>query len=78
MTRANLLALAEELQMKVETRPFTVGEAKGAREAFFTAASAFVTPVTSIDGVSVGNGKPGPVAERLRKLYMQRARSTAL
>jgi D-alanine transaminase len=78
VTRANLLALAEALQMRVETRPFTVAEAQGAREAFFTAASAFVTPVTSIDGVSVGDGKPGPVAERLRRLYMTRARSTAL
>jgi len=77
VTRANLLALAEELQMKVETRPFTVAEAKQAREAFFTAASAFVTPVTAIDGVPVGDGRPGPVAQRLRKLYMARARSTA-
>jgi len=77
VTRANLLALAEDLQMKVETRPFTVAEAQGAREAFFTAASAFVTPVTSIDGVPVGGGRPGPVAERLRRLYIQQARSTA-
>ena len=77
VTRANLLALAEELQIRVETRPFTVGEAQAAREAFFTAASAFVTPVTSIDGVTVGTGRPGPVAQRLRALYMARARSTA-
>jgi D-alanine transaminase len=77
VTRANLLALAEGLQMTVDTRPFTVAEAQGALEAFFTAASAFVTPVTLIDGVPVGDGKPGPVAERLRSLYMQRARSTA-
>ena len=78
VTRANLLALAEALQLRVETRPFTVAEAQGAREAFFTAASAFVTPVTSIDGTPVGDGRPGPVAERLRQHYMQQARSAAL
>jgi len=78
VTRANLLALAETLQLRVETRPFTVAEAQGAQEAFFTAASAFVTPVISIDGVSVGDGRPGPVAERLRQHYMQQARSAAL
>ncbi len=78
VTRANLLSLAETLQLRVETRPFTVAEAKDAREAFFTAASAFVTPVTSIDGTPIGDGRPGPVAERLRQHYMQQARLAAL
>jgi D-alanine transaminase len=77
VTRATLLEIAAKLQMKVEERPFTVAEAKGAREAFFTAASAFVTPVIEIDGEKVGNGKPGPVALQLRSLYVENARSGA-
>ena len=59
-------------------RPFTVEEAKVAKEAFFTAASAFVTPVVSIDGARIGDGKPGPVATRLRMLYLAHARETAV
>ena len=78
VTRANLITLAAELQLKLEERPFTVAEAQAAREAFFTAASAFVTPVTSIDGKPVGDGRPGPVALRLRRLYREKASANAV
>lgn len=74
VTRAAVAELAAELQLRVEERPFTVEEAKGAREAFITAATAFVTPVTAIDGAPVGEGTSGPVALRLRDLYLTRAR----
>ena len=77
VTRASLLEIARSLQIPVEERPFTVAEAMAAREAFFTAASAFVTPVTSIDGHPVGNGAPGTVTLRLRALYLEKARETA-
>ncbi len=77
VTRAAVASLAAELQLRVEERPFTVAEAKGAREAFITAATAFVTPVVAIDGERVGEGRPGPVALRLRDLYLQCARATA-
>ncbi|MDT8344666.1 MAG: D-amino acid aminotransferase, partial [Thermohalobaculum sp.] len=65
-------------QLKVEERPFTIAEAQGAAEAFATAASSFVMPVVEIDGVRLGDGTPGPVARRLRELYIERARATAI
>ncbi len=77
ITRAAVLRLAREAQMKVEERPFTVDEAKAAAEAFFTSASAFVTPVVEIDGVPVGGGAPGPVATRLREIYISESRAHA-
>ncbi|TVQ55747.1 MAG: D-amino-acid transaminase [Rhodobacteraceae bacterium] len=73
ITRASVLRLAAEAQMKVEERPFTIAEAQEAAEAFMTAASAFVTPVVEIDGVTLGDGKPGPVARRLREIYIATA-----
>ncbi len=78
VTRRAVLALAAELQLKVEERPFTVAQAQGAREAFVTAASAFVTPVVSIDGQIIGDGRPGPVAKRLRDLYLEAAAGRAV
>ncbi len=78
ITRHTLIDLAAELQMTVVEAPFTVEEAKAAREAFFTAASAFITPVTSIDGAPIGDGRPGPISMRLRTLYLERARKDAL
>ena len=77
ITRASVLHLAEEAQMRIEERPFTIEEAQNAAEAFMTAASAFVTPVVEIDGVSVGDGRPGPVARRLREIYISAALSAA-
>ena len=70
VTRAALLRLASERQMKVIEAPFTVAEAKSAREAFISAASNPAVPVVAIDGVPIGNGKPGPIASSLRAFYL--------
>jgi D-alanine transaminase len=77
VTRKNLLPLADAAGCPVSERPFTVEEAKHAREAFITAASTFVMPVIGIDGAIIGDGKPGPVSQRLRALYLDNARTNA-
>jgi len=73
VTRAKLIELLKEQNLKIEERPFTLEEAYNAREAFYSAATAMVTPVTSIDGKLVGDGKPGPLALRLREAYLESA-----
>ena len=78
ITRAAVLRLAKEAQMRIEERSFTIAEAQAADEAFATSASAFVMPVTEIDGVTVGAGAPGPVARRLREIYLEESRKTAI
>ncbi|NBE07039.1 D-amino-acid transaminase [Paragemmobacter ruber] len=78
ITRAAVLRFAAEAQFEVEERPFTVAEAQAADEAFSTAASIFVMPVVEIDGAAVGSGKPGPVATRLRELYLDEMRKAAI
>lgn len=78
ITRAAVLRFAREAQMKIEERPFTIAEAQEAVEAFITSASTFVMPVVEIDGAAVGEGRPGPVARRLREIYLQESRKAAL
>ncbi len=78
ITRAAVLRLAREAQMRIEERAFTVEEAKAADEAFVTSASTFVTPVIEIDGLPVGSGAPGPIAARLREIYIADARASAV
>ena len=78
ITRAAVLRMARESQMRVEERPFTVEEAKTADEAFVTSASAFVMPVTSVDGQPVGDGAVGPVARRLREIYLEESTAAAV
>ncbi len=75
ITRQALLKLADEGGIRVEERPFSVEEARAAREAFISSATTFVWPVVSIDGQIIGDGRPGPVAERLRALYVELARA---
>lgn len=78
ITRAAVLRFAAEAQLKVEERAFTVAEAKDADEAFITSASAFVMPVVEVDGVTLGDGKPGPIAKRLREIYIDESRKAAV
>lgn len=75
-TRKAILALAAEKSVRVEERPFSVAEALGAAEAFFTSASTFVMPVVKIDGQAIGSGVPGPVTRRLRDIYIDFARKS--
>lgn len=78
ITRAAVLRLAREAQMTVEERSFTIAEAQAADEAFVTSASSFVMPVVSIDGAPIGAGTVGPVATRLREIYLEESLKTAI
>ena len=78
VTRFSLIDLARQDGLVVEERPFTVAEAKAAREAFITGAGTLVLPVVRVDETPVGDGRPGPVAKRLRALYIGRGRKTAI
>ncbi|GKX34666.1 MAG: D-amino acid aminotransferase [Rhizobiaceae bacterium MnEN-MB40S] len=78
ITRQAVLECARDLQMKIEERPFSVEEAESAVEAFSTSASGFVLPAVEIDGKPIGDGKPGPVATRLRSVYIDKMRQAAI
>ena len=78
ITRAAVLRCAEEAQMEVIERPFSIAEAQEADEAFITSASTFVMPVVAIDERKLGSGKPGPVAARLREIYLEESLKQAI
>ena len=77
ITRAAVLRFADEAQMKIEERNFTIEEAQQADEAFITSASAFVTPVVELDGQKISSGAPGSVVPRLREIYLEESMKTA-
>ncbi|MGY9032881.1 MAG: D-amino-acid transaminase [Rhodobacterales bacterium] len=78
ITRAAVLRFAKEAQMQVAERSFTIAEAQDADEAFITSASTFVMPVVEVDGAPVGTGKVGPIATRLREIYLEESRKVAV
>src|SRR4051795_3324687 len=69
-TRKAVVKLAEERQLRIEERAFSVEEALAAKEAFITSATVFVQAVVSIDGKKVADGRPGPLTARLREIYI--------
>ncbi len=73
ITRHAVLKFATEAGYTVVEEPFTIEEARQAKEAFITSASTFVMPVVNIDGVALGDGTPGPVSKQLRKIYIEAA-----
>ncbi|MGI9403184.1 MAG: D-amino-acid transaminase [Hyphomicrobium sp.] len=77
VTRATLIdGLARE-GISLEERPFRLSEAQSAREAFITSATNTVMPVVRIDGVAIGNGRPGPITRQLRSKFHQFAEISA-
>ena len=78
ITRSAVLRFAEEAQMELVERNFTIVEAQSADEAFITSASTFVMPVVEIDGQTLGAGMPGPIAARLREIYLEESLKQAI
>lgn len=73
VTRRTLFDLIAREKLPFIERPFRIEEAKTAREAFVTSAFGLVMPVVRIDGVDIGNGRPGQLTERLRSIFHQAA-----
>ena len=70
--RRTLLEIAEQENIDIEERLFSVEEALQADEAFISSATTIALPVVSIDGHLIGDGSPGPIALKLRGLYKDR------
>ena len=75
VTRISVIAIARELGLTIEERPFTPDELFAAREAFVSSAGSLVLPVVAVDGKPIGDGKPGPVTKAIRAAYVAQLRS---
>jgi len=78
ITRKAVFALLRQTDITLEERMFTPDEAYAADEAIVTSASSFVKPIVEIDGKTIGTVKPGPVAKKLRELYIEAALKDAI
>jgi D-alanine transaminase len=70
ITRIAILEIARQRGLRYVERPFSVAEAKSAREAFITSTTSFVLPISQIDDAVIGNGKAGSFAQSLREYYV--------
>ena len=69
ITRATLMTLADELGIPVKEKQITRDEVYVADEVFFTGTAAEVTPIREVDNRQIGEGKRGPITEKLQTLY---------
>jgi D-alanine transaminase len=78
VTRFSVVDQAREIGLTVDERPFSVAEAKTAREAFLTGAGSLVMPIVRIDDQVIADGRPGAVAKQLRALYIHNGQKSAI
>jgi branched-chain amino acid aminotransferase len=71
ITRANVLELCRANGIPARETTFSLTDVYSAGEAFVTGTFAGVVPVRSVDGRVIGDGRRGPVVERLQGLYRE-------
>ena len=69
MTRRTVMELAGEAGVTCEVRPLPIEELREADEIFISSSAGGIMPVTVLDDRIYGNGKPGPVTNRIHDLY---------
>ena len=73
ITRHSVLKISEELGYTVREQLVPREMLYAADELFFTGTASEVTPIRSVDGLEVGNGRRGPVTERIQTRYLELA-----
>ncbi len=69
ITRANVLEVCRANGIPARETTFSLTDVYSASEAFVTGTFAGVVPVRSVDGRTIGEGRRGPMVERLQGLY---------
>lgn len=71
ITRGNVLQLCRNAGVPAFEKNFSLTEVYSAEEAFVTGTFAGLAPVRSIDGRTIGDGRPGPMLTRLQEAYRE-------
>ncbi|MGI4813181.1 MAG: branched-chain amino acid transaminase [Janthinobacterium lividum] len=71
ITRDAVMTLATDLGIAIKEKRITRDEMYCADEAFFTGTAAEVTPIRELDNRPIGNGKRGPITERLQSAFFE-------
>jgi len=71
LTRHAAITLAKELGFRVEQRGIPREFLYIADEVFFTGTAAEVSPVRAIDQIQIGEGRRGPITEKIQELFFK-------
>lgn len=73
VTRNALMKIHQTHRIAIEERQFALDEVLAAEEAFLSGASSLILPVVMVDGIPIGNGKPGRISTAVRENYIHYA-----
>jgi branched-chain amino acid aminotransferase len=76
ITRDTVITLAREMDIEVVEGTIPREMLYIADELFFTGTAVEITPIRSVDRISIGSGKPGPISLAIQKEYMGIAKGT--
>jgi len=71
ITRDSVLTLAADMGMRCKEEFFTRDQLYNADEVFFAGTAAEITPVSEIDFIYIGSGKPGPLTKKLTAMFFE-------
>ena len=71
ITRQTTIELAKSLSIKVEETILSRYNLFNAEECFLTGTAAEIIPVVKIDNRVIGNGKPGPITDKIRNAFKE-------
>ena len=69
ITRNSIIQIVKDLGLELREKRITRDEIYSADEAFFTGTAAEVTPIRELDDRTIGDGKRGPITEKIQKTY---------
>ncbi|MBX3619562.1 MAG: branched-chain amino acid transaminase [Rhizobacter sp.] len=69
ITRKTVVAICQDLGLKLVEKRITRDEVYIADEAFFTGTAAEVTPIRELDRVQIGQGSRGPITEKIQSAF---------
>jgi branched-chain amino acid aminotransferase len=69
VTRRTVIEMARSLGLEVQLRALPAAELRGAEEVFISTSGGGVLPVSRVDQRLIGNGRPGPITQRLVQTY---------
>ena len=71
ITRDSVIQICQELGITIKERTIQRAALYVADELFFTGTAAEVTPIRSVDRITVGQGGRGPITAKIQKLFFE-------
>lgn len=69
VSRRTVIEMAGSLGLPVQLRAVPAGALRAAQEVFLSTSGGGVLPVTKVDNIAIGDGRPGPITQRLVETY---------